>query len=210
MRTPRWSRWLPTCALAIAIAGPAFAQSLAPDPATPETPNNPFSPPPCTGAVFTDVTCSTTFDSWIEQFAADAITGGCGGGAYCPTANVTRAQMAVFVEKAMRGTGAWSPGDLGNDNTGLGASALLHNTTASRNTAIGSRALMTQSFDGGASYFTHNTAVGARALENNQPSAIGNGHFNTAIGSEALLLNETGSDNTAVGVGSLQSNTTAS
>ena len=43
-----------------------------------------FTPPPCTGAVFNDVNCSGLFDAWIEQYAADQITGGCGGGNYSP------------------------------------------------------------------------------------------------------------------------------
>jgi len=44
------------------------------------------------------------FDPWIEQFGLDGITAGCGGGNYCPGTPVTRDQMAVFLEKAMRGT----------------------------------------------------------------------------------------------------------
>jgi len=69
--------------------------------------NGPYTPPVCTGTLFSDVTCSTPFDAWIEQYARDGITAGCGGGAYCPNGNVTRAQMAVFIEKAMRGTANW-------------------------------------------------------------------------------------------------------
>jgi hypothetical protein len=59
------------------------------------------------GVPFADVTCSTFYDAWIEQFARDGITSGCGNGNYCPNDNVTRAQMAVFIEAAMRGTGNW-------------------------------------------------------------------------------------------------------
>ena len=39
--------------------------------------------PPCDGD-FNDVTCPSTFADWIEQLAAEQITGGCGGGNYCP------------------------------------------------------------------------------------------------------------------------------
>ncbi|MBK9209561.1 MAG: S-layer homology domain-containing protein [Anaerolineales bacterium] len=35
----------------------------------------------------------------IKQLVADGITGGCGNGSYCPEAEVTRAQMAVFLVK---------------------------------------------------------------------------------------------------------------
>jgi hypothetical protein len=36
-----------------------------------------YVPPPCTG-VFTDVSCPSTFADWIEQLAAENVTGGCG------------------------------------------------------------------------------------------------------------------------------------
>jgi len=61
--------------------------------------SNCFPPPPCTG-VFPDVPCSLSFAPWIEQLAEEGITGGCGGGNYCPGSNVTRGQMAVFIDKA--------------------------------------------------------------------------------------------------------------
>jgi len=57
-----------------------------------------YAPPPCTG-VFNDVACPSTFADWIEQLAEEEITGGCGGGSYCPLNNVTRGQMAVFIIK---------------------------------------------------------------------------------------------------------------
>jgi hypothetical protein len=55
-----------------------------------------FVPPPCQGD-FPDVACPSTFADWIEQLAAEGITGGCGGGNYCPQSNVTRGQMAAFL-----------------------------------------------------------------------------------------------------------------
>ena len=55
-------------------------------------------PPACTG-VFPDVPCASPFAPWIEQLFAENITGGCGGGNYCPLANNTRGQMAVFIVK---------------------------------------------------------------------------------------------------------------
>ena len=66
-----------------------------------------YTPPACTG-VFADVACPGGFAvNWIEQLALDGITAGCGGGNYCPGSPVTRDQMAVFIEKAMRGTAGW-------------------------------------------------------------------------------------------------------
>jgi hypothetical protein len=57
-----------------------------------------YLPPDCSGA-FLDVACPSTFANWIEQLAAENITGGCGGGNYCPGNNNTRGQMAVFITK---------------------------------------------------------------------------------------------------------------
>jgi hypothetical protein len=39
--------------------------------------------------------------NFIEDFANRGITGGCGGGRFCPNDSVTRAQMAVFMEAAL-------------------------------------------------------------------------------------------------------------
>jgi hypothetical protein len=59
-----------------------------------------YAPPACTPpGPFPDVPCSNQFSAWIQQLVAEAITGGCGGGNYCPTNPVTRAQMAVFLTK---------------------------------------------------------------------------------------------------------------
>ena len=57
-----------------------------------------YLPPDCSG-VFLDVPCPSTFANWIEQLADEQITGGCGGGNYCPLSNNTRGQMAVFITK---------------------------------------------------------------------------------------------------------------
>jgi hypothetical protein len=59
-----------------------------------------ISPAPGT-ATFGDVPTSHPFYQFIEALAASGITGGCGGGNYCPDANVTRGQMAVFLAKAL-------------------------------------------------------------------------------------------------------------
>jgi len=57
-----------------------------------------YSPPAATG-VFGDVDLGHWAVHWIEQLAAEGITAGCGGGNYCPDADVTRDQMAVFLVK---------------------------------------------------------------------------------------------------------------
>jgi IPT/TIG domain/S-layer homology domain len=67
-----------------------------------------YVPPPCTG-VFPDVPCSSTFAPWIEALYASGITGGCGGGNYCPTNPVTRQQMAAFLLKSKHGSSYTPP-----------------------------------------------------------------------------------------------------
>jgi len=68
-----------------------------------------YRPPPCTG-VFGDVPCPGGFAvDWIEQFAAEGITAGCGGGNFCPGRAVSRAEMAVFLLKAKYGSGYQPP-----------------------------------------------------------------------------------------------------
>jgi streptogramin lyase len=65
-------------------------------------------PPPATGLVFNDVHIGDFAADWIEELAALQITGGCGGGNYCPNQPVTRAQMAVFLLKSEHGA-AYTP-----------------------------------------------------------------------------------------------------
>ncbi len=72
-----------------------------------------FSPPAATGTKFTDVTLGTPFAPWIEQLAAEGITTGCGGGKYCPTQNVTRDAMAVFLLRSEHGAGFVPPAPTG-------------------------------------------------------------------------------------------------
>jgi streptogramin lyase len=66
-------------------------------------------PPAATGTVFADVPVSNPFAPAIEQLAGYHITGGCGGGNYCPNNPVTRAQMAVFLLKAEHGSSYTPP-----------------------------------------------------------------------------------------------------
>jgi trimeric autotransporter adhesin len=58
------------------------------------------TPPPATGTRFNDVPAGYWAARWIEQLAADGITGGCGGGNFCPDQPITRAEMAVFLATA--------------------------------------------------------------------------------------------------------------
>ncbi len=69
-----------------------------------------YAPPDCTGTVFLDVPCTGgIFDPWIEDLSARGITGGCGGGNYCPDSPVTRAQMSALLLKTDLGAGYTPP-----------------------------------------------------------------------------------------------------
>lgn len=59
-------------------------------------------------ADFTDVAQGSLFHNDVERIFRAGITAGCGGGAYCPSSAVTRAQMAVFLLKAEHGS-AYAP-----------------------------------------------------------------------------------------------------
>ena len=58
---------------------------------------------------FADVPVSSPFHDDILTIATAGITGGCGGGNYCPTSPVRRDQMAVFLLKAEHGSSYLPP-----------------------------------------------------------------------------------------------------
>ena len=63
-----------------------------------------YHPPPAIGTVFDDVPKTALFADWMEEFAAEGITTGCGGKHYCPNNSVTRGEMAVFLLRARLGS----------------------------------------------------------------------------------------------------------
>ncbi len=84
-----------------------------------------------------------------------------------------------------------------NRNTGVGAYALLQDTTGASNTAVGAASLSATTTGGG------NTAVGSDTLTLNIT-----GFNNTATGLSALAQNTSGIHNTAIGAGALFGNIT--
>jgi S-layer homology domain len=52
-------------------------------------------------ATFGDVPTNHQFFRYVEALAASGITGGCGGGNFCPNNPVTRGQMAAFLSIAL-------------------------------------------------------------------------------------------------------------
>ena len=69
-----------------------------------------YLPPACT-PLFNDVPCPSLYAAWIQQLFNEGITGGCGGGNYCPDNSSTRGQMAVFLDKIMGLPGPPPPTD---------------------------------------------------------------------------------------------------
>ena len=59
-----------------------------------------FSPPPLAFQRFLDVPPSSSLYAFIEEMAVRQITLGCGASSYCPSAFVTRGQMAAFLVRA--------------------------------------------------------------------------------------------------------------
>lgn len=58
------------------------------------------SPAPA-AASFGDVPTTHPFFRFVEALVAAGVTGGCGGGNYCPDTPITRGQMAVFLANAL-------------------------------------------------------------------------------------------------------------
>ena len=69
-----------------------------------------YVPPDCGTPVFADVPAGNPFCRWIEELARRNVVSGCGGGLFCPTAPVTREQLAVFVLATREGSGWVPPG----------------------------------------------------------------------------------------------------
>lgn len=80
-----------------------------------------LTPPPETGTLFGDVHVGDFAADYIEQFANEGITVGCGNGNYCPNANITRAEMSVFLLKSEHGPLYAPPPATGTVFTDVGA-----------------------------------------------------------------------------------------
>jgi hypothetical protein len=58
------------------------------------------SPPPGTPTL-NGVPTSHPYYQYVEALGVSGITGGCGGGNFCPDQPLTRGQMAVFLSRAL-------------------------------------------------------------------------------------------------------------
>jgi hypothetical protein len=64
---------------------------------------------------FSDVPQAHPFHASIEKIFRSGITSGCGGGNYCPSQAVSRAQMAIFILKGEHGAGYLPPPATGTE-----------------------------------------------------------------------------------------------
>jgi len=69
--------------------------------------HGPFAPPPVYTGIFTDVNPFDRNADYIQGVFDDGITAGCQAAGqpmrFCPGQNISRGQMAVFIEKGLRG-----------------------------------------------------------------------------------------------------------
>jgi len=82
-----------------------------------------YAPPPASGGRFDDVPAGSFAADWIEELAAEDITAGCTLQDYCPDASASRAQMAVFLLRALLGAGYTPPPATGSYFTDVPAGA---------------------------------------------------------------------------------------
>jgi hypothetical protein len=59
------------------------------------------SPAPAVASFPNDVPVGHPLFRFVEAMAASGLTGGCGAGAFCPDAPLTRGQMSVFLSVAL-------------------------------------------------------------------------------------------------------------
>jgi len=138
-----------------------------------------------TGAIYED-----TGTSWTLIADAGA---GTTGTLQQVTTNGNTTTLGVTIQGIDINDGAGT----GTENTAIGKSSLVNNTTGINNTALGSYSL------GFNTTGANNVAVGVNALQNNTTA-----NSNTAIGTNALQNNTTGTQNNALGTSALQNNTT--
>ncbi|HSK80059.1 MAG TPA: ELWxxDGT repeat protein, partial [Thermoanaerobaculia bacterium] len=69
-----------------------------------------YTPPAATGTRFGDVPAGFWAADWIEQIATDGVTQGCSASPplFCPGAQLSRAEMAIFLLRARHG-GSYTP-----------------------------------------------------------------------------------------------------
>ena len=58
--------------------------------------------PAATGAVWLDVPATHWAARWTEELGNSGISVGCGGGHFCPESVISRAEMAVLVQRTYK------------------------------------------------------------------------------------------------------------
>ena len=58
-----------------------------------------YLPPAATGTVWSDVPATHWAARWAEDLGNRSISSGCGAGKFCPESPITRAEMAVLMQR---------------------------------------------------------------------------------------------------------------
>ena len=99
------TRWQAAVLLSLAMVGPSGVV-----PAAGSVPSvGSYNCTPGGTSLFSDVPPTDGGCRFIHYIYAQGLTAGCGNGHYCPSGNVTRWQMAVFLASAMAGSSAAVP-----------------------------------------------------------------------------------------------------
>ncbi|MBF0370351.1 MAG: tandem-95 repeat protein [Magnetococcales bacterium] len=73
-----------------------------------------YSPDAATGNAFNDVSASFWAGSFVERLAALGITSGCDSDSFCPSREITRSEMAIFLLRTKYGSDYQPPSATGN------------------------------------------------------------------------------------------------
>jgi hypothetical protein len=107
------------------------------------------------GGSFTDVPITQPFYKRIETLLHSGITAGCTGTQYCPSDNVSRGQMALFIGRAIAGNGAAMPprGTVGGNPyvCGPGGTSLFTDVPPTDSTCRGVHYIASQNVTAGCS-----------------------------------------------------------
>ncbi len=146
---------------------------------------------------FADVSAANSFHADISALTNSGVTSGCGGGNFCPSANVTREQMAAFLNRL----GALAPGKTPVVNAaklgGLAAGQLARKDQVQHFTCSAADLLPTLGsldYEGGFGYRYLTSGVGSLACGVHVPDGA------TVTSLAGYVIDTTGSAETSCGM----------
>jgi trimeric autotransporter adhesin len=153
-------------------------------------------------AVGSKTLLANTIGDYNAAFGSSTLTANTTGRKNTGLGSRVLVSNATGIENTATGFGALGSNITGNGNTANGSLAAYANTTGSGNVAMGTGALFENTTS---SYLV---AIGDSALMNNgvNVTQFGQATGNTAVGSKALRNNQTGYSNTATGMDALRGN----